>query len=756
MRRHLRVSTPSNLHAGPRPSFATALLVAWVASLTLGLTATPAGAQANLSILSTPSSVAPGGRIGYSATVSNRGTGTKSFDLSVNYDANVEFRGASWDAESCPPCLVPGITCFPPFSGICTDEFVCNGSPCVVGNSAGTQFTLWKLEAGRSRALRLEVEVSATAPLTDPHTREPTLLTEVKSAEILSGGVHGTLLESAANTTVFSDAPKAPFIFSLSGTPRALKPGESISFRTLAINRGAFTRSIAIHVDIDPSVSITGFHSGNSAIPILFPTDFLFPGVEPGSAIEMRLSGTVDTDRIELLSSAVATDGLTLFTVADSETTEVLVCDEVVDGTPCDNGDVCGGDTCSGGKCVATACPEACIGAPDGSSCADANACTVEECIGGACVPKTSSGGDPVEIQCRACEICDPLLACVTTGMAGEPCRAAFSSCDVEEVCDGVDSMCPDDLFKPETTPCDDGNPGSIDDQCVSRAEGETPRCIGTPDPCGDFVLDPEEECDDGNNDAGDCCSPSCQFETTGSTCADDDVCNGGETCDGAGTCRPGTDLVCDAGTVCAMSDVCDPVEGCQFLPQPDPGCLTGFEAASLLINEVREGREQLKLKLKRGPALTRADFGDPTVDAGTAYTVCFYREDTGDFAGDLQIDRAGGSCGSRSCWKALPRDRGYQYRDREYSTDGVGTIKLTAGSAGRSQIQITGKNNARRGYVSLPAGKQPPDTGIAKGLAGSFGGARVQIRSSDGPECFEANLDDVKRSGPTYFKARN
>jgi cysteine-rich repeat protein len=37
---------------------------------------------------------------------------------------------------------------------------------------------------------------------------------------------------------------------------------------------------------------------------------------------------------------------------------------------------------------------------------------------------------------------------------------------------------------------------------------------------CGDDVLDlPSEQCDDGNTDNGDCCSSSCQFETTAAAC---------------------------------------------------------------------------------------------------------------------------------------------------------------------------------------------------------------------------------------------
>jgi cysteine-rich repeat protein len=52
---------------------------------------------------------------------------------------------------------------------------------------------------------------------------------------------------------------------------------------------------------------------------------------------------------------------------------------------------------------------------------------------------------------------------------------------------------------------------------------------------CGDGLLDADEACDDGNDRAGDCCSPTCHFEAAGT------VCGGGgcdpRRCDGAGSC---------------------------------------------------------------------------------------------------------------------------------------------------------------------------------------------------------------------------
>src|SRR5262245_6277689 len=75
---------------------------------------------------------------------------------------------------------------------------------------------------------------------------------------------------------------------------------------------------------------------------------------------------------------------------------------------------------------------------------------------------------------------------------------------------------------------------------------------------CGNGVLDPGEQCDDGNTLAGDCCSPACQFEAPASPCATN-VCLDGMACDGAGVCGGGTPNMgpCDDGNACTTGDVC-------------------------------------------------------------------------------------------------------------------------------------------------------------------------------------------------------
>lgn len=95
---------------------------------------------------------------------------------------------------------------------------------------------------------------------------------------------------------------------------------------------------------------------------------------------------------------------------------------------------------------------------------------------------------------------------------------------------------------------------------------------------CDNGVLDATEECEDGNTAAGDCCSPTCQFEAAGAACTPDTNACTLDECDGAGQCdhppdpsasgmpcgddfNVCTDNVCDAAGQCthpANSSPCD------------------------------------------------------------------------------------------------------------------------------------------------------------------------------------------------------
>jgi len=137
------------------------------------------------------------------------------------------------------------------------------------------------------------------------------------------------------------------------------------------------------------------------------------------------------------------------------------------------------------------------------------------------------------------------------------------------EVCDGVDSDCEKPpvadngvdcsdgiactvdscagvagcFNDPDNFLCDDSDPNTLDE--CSIADGG---CVNTPIAfCGDGIVDPGEECDDGNNDDGDGCSATCTVEAVcPGFCA-----LGGEPCDDINTCV-------GLGDFCVPDDSCD------------------------------------------------------------------------------------------------------------------------------------------------------------------------------------------------------
>ncbi|HSK78044.1 MAG TPA: myxococcus cysteine-rich repeat containing protein [Thermoanaerobaculia bacterium] len=79
---------------------------------------------------------------------------------------------------------------------------------------------------------------------------------------------------------------------------------------------------------------------------------------------------------------------------------------------------------------------------------------------------------------------------------------------------------------------------------------------------CGNGVLDPGEECDDGNRKNGDCCSVTCGWEPSGSSCGRQDACVQ-DACDEHGHCIDGNHLICDDGKFCNGEEICNPAWGC-------------------------------------------------------------------------------------------------------------------------------------------------------------------------------------------------
>jgi cysteine-rich repeat protein len=185
----------------------------------------------------------------------------------------------------------------------------------------------------------------------------------------------------------------------------------------------------------------------------------------------------------------------------------------------CDDGNVCNGrEVCTDeGACVPTVPPD------DGAECLTAREvpgrCFLERCRPLGCGDGAVNSGEDCDdgnlVDGDCCEA-DCLFTCVVNAdcFDGEPCNG-------DEGCSG--HCCLPGEPQPDGMACG-ASRICLDGSCVAGG-------------CGDGVVEATagEECDDGNDVAGDgCesdCSFSCEFELD---CLDGRLCNGSETCDPA------------------------------------------------------------------------------------------------------------------------------------------------------------------------------------------------------------------------------
>jgi cysteine-rich repeat protein len=199
-------------------------------------------------------------------------------------------------------------------------------------------------------------------------------------------------------------------------------------------------------------------------------------------------------------------------------------------------------------------------------------------------------------------------------------------------------------------------------------------------DTCGNGVLSPAEQCDDGNTTTGDGCSATCRRE-------------------GCPTTFP---VACHS-------------------------TLGGSSTVSVQKrNKGPWGANADRFVWKWKGASALADFGDPTANA--SYQLCFYDDlfGTPDLRLDLAIP-AGGLCAGKPCWKAKGTS-GFGYADPDLTPSGVETVKISA-KGGRAKIAVAGKGG-RLGVPSVfgPYGMFPFN----------FGWAVVMVESDSG-QCWVA-----------------
>jgi|GEM_PF-1721471 len=271
------------------------------------------------------------------------------------------------------------------------------------------------------------------------------------------------------------------------------------------------------------------------------------------------------------------------------------------DGTSCADDNLCdGAETCQDGACT-DAVPVDCSGVdepcllpqcnpatgvcdlprPDGASCADDDVCDgAETCHGGECRPGAAVDCSGVDDPCLRAQ-CNP-----ATG-ACDLARPDGTSCADDNLCDGAETCQSGACAAADPVDC-----GDVDDPCLlPQCNPATGACdLARPDgaSCADDDLcDGAETCVSGTCqpaaaiDCGDvddpCLVPQCNPATgvcdlkrpDGSSCADDDLCDGAETCQ-SGQCAPADPVDCSGVTDVCLQSACNPATGACDLPVAD------------------------------------------------------------------------------------------------------------------------------------------------------------------------------------------
>ncbi|HEY2773270.1 MAG TPA: DUF4215 domain-containing protein [Candidatus Binatia bacterium] len=348
-------------------------------------------------------------------------------------------------------------------------------------------------------------------------------------------------------------------------------------------------------------------------------------------------------------------------------------------GESCDDGNAVDGDGCSADcqneNCLSqTAAP----GYPAVPLCEDGDPCTTDIC-------NTSVNNGTCQHTPKSC---DDGVACTTDSCntSDGTCRhsADDSACNDSNPCtDDFCSLTSGCSNTANSSPCDDHNRCTNNDVCSNKA------CHGTRINgclfCGDGFVNPlaGEQCDDGNNENGDCCSSTCKFEAAGSSCEDGYFCTINDTCDGNGDCVTGVPNSCADTDACTQDSCSEDLAACVHAPVPrDAAACLVAPASKLQINNSNgQLKDKLSWQWSHGDAFAPEDFGTPGTD--THYTLCIYDEASTVSSLKASIDIAPSTHWISKVPSLL------QYKDKTGSSEGVLKVQLRSGNAGRTQAKV-------------------------------------------------------------------
>ena len=175
----------------------------------------------------------------------------------------------------------------------------------------------------------------------------------------------------------------------------------------------------------------------------------------------------------------------------------------------------------------------------------------------------------------------------------------------------------------------------------------------------------------------------------------------------------------------------------------PSMGCADPGKSLFKIADKDAAGAsagDKLLWKWLKGPATGQGDFGDPT--GLTGYRLCVYAGTSPALVLSASV-ASGGVCSGKDCWKVVGT-KGYRYKDKLGSANGITVMKLLGGLAGKSKVLVKGAG----ANLDLDAATLPLD---------SAGDVIVQLLGSNTASCWSANFPSaaVTANDDAQFKAK-
>jgi hypothetical protein len=170
--------------------------------------------------------------------------------------------------------------------------------------------------------------------------------------------------------------------------------------------------------------------------------------------------------------------------------------------------------------------------------------------------------------------------------------------------------------------------------------------------------------------------------------------------------------------------------------PSPQAGCLTAGKTSILIKNSSNDTADQLRWKWRRGEAVRQGDLGEPSTTA--AYTLCIYDTTAGvpSVVGAVTV-------GPNARWQNK-RPKGWKYRNKAGTQDGVRKARLKTGAPGKARAQIRARGR------SLPT----PSPGSATRFFSQDPSVTVQLVNTRTTTCWTSRFVTAGKNTGVQFKA--